>query len=120
MLYICLRKNKVYLCIVRQLVSIFCIYIMALTIMPCTDSITCEESSSNHTSTHQHDHGDDESDTCSPFCVCACCGISGFVFESPKIYIQRVQKINSPELISSYNSQFHSSYFYSFWQPPKI
>ena len=91
---------------------------MALTIMPCTDAVACKESPSEHGTAHQHN--DDETDTCSPFCVCACCGVAGFVFASPKIYIQRIAKSNSPELISSYNSQFNSSYFYSFWQPPKI
>jgi hypothetical protein len=94
-------------------------YIMALTIMPCTDSITCENKTST-ASTQQHDHREDDTDSCSPFCVCSCCGVAGVLFSSPTLFFERIKKADTPILASTYNSAFISTYFYTFWQPPKI
>lgn len=89
--------------------------------MPCTDAVTCEKDThSEQASSHQHDHREDETDSCSPFCVCSCCGVSGVIFSSPKLFFEKIKKVNTPVLVSTYNSEFSSSYFYSFWQPPKI
>ena len=90
--------------------------------MPCTDAATCDQDLHAKTSTQKHhDHKDDQDDSCSPFCVCACCGsVIGFVLSSNKVVFANPEKINTPAFISNYNSIFNSAYFYNFWQPPKI
>ena len=105
---------------VRYFITIFSMYIMALTIMPCTDSVTCKNDSPASTSSNQHDHREDEADSCSPFCVCACCGVAGLLFPSPKLFFIKSKKANTPTQASTYNSEFISTYYYTFWQPPKI
>jgi hypothetical protein len=106
----------------RFFIAIFCTYILALAIMPCTDMETCENDVHIISiSAHHHDHKEDHGDTCSPFCVCACCGgIMGFILTSNNVLFDHPEKINNPAFISNYNSIFNSAYFYSFWQPPKI
>ncbi|SFX61730.1 hypothetical protein SAMN04487930_106175 [Cytophaga hutchinsonii ATCC 33406] len=89
--------------------------------MPCPDAITCQEMKSNNSySDKNHDHSEDETDLCSPFCVCSCCGCSGFLLTIAKIYFKDEVKINTPFFVFFYRSEFISSYYYSFWQPPKI
>lgn len=90
--------------------------------MPCTDANTCDtDFHSETTQTEHHNHNEDHNDSCSPFCVCACCGsVVGFVLTSNKVAFNATEKINNPALISNYDSIFNSAYFYSFWQPPKI
>ncbi|WP_157447121.1 DUF6660 family protein [Cytophaga aurantiaca] len=106
----------------RIFIAIFSIYIIVLSMMPCTDAVTCEKDihTKEQTATHQHNHREDEADSCSPFCVCACCGVSGVIFSSPKLFFIRTKKATTPVLASTYNSEFISTYYYTFWQPPKI
>ena len=93
---------------------------MALTIMPCTDAVTCEKNTHIATSYNHHDHREDQTDSCSPFCVCACCGVAGVLFSSTKLFLTKTKKVNTHTLDSTYNSEFISTYYYTFWQPPKI
>ena len=87
--------------------------------MPCLDADTCTDETLSMSS--EHDHSQDEGDLCSPFCTCTCCGCVGFVACTPVFFSDDVDKnINSLVLIAPYKSTFVSSYFYSFWQPPKI
>lgn len=90
--------------------------------MPCSDAITCqEEIVRTSSSTLNHDHSEDEDDVCSPFCVCSCCGSYTFLFTPYNIFhIEKIAKANTPIFVSFYHSDFISSYYYSFWQPPKI
>ena len=93
---------------------------MGLAVMPCLDSTTCKDETSS-LSKQAHDHSEDEGDLCSPFCSCTCCGSIGFVAYNPIFFSEEVDNpINSSVLIAPYQSTFVSSYFYSFWQPPKI
>jgi hypothetical protein len=66
------------------------------------------------------DHSDHEGDTehCSPFCMCACCGQSITNIFYPTA-------LNNLTLIPSqdfpvYNASFVSEVYLSIWQPPKI
>jgi hypothetical protein len=96
--------------------------ISALAVMPCSDSDTCEkEGISQIGIDHQsnHDHSEDSGDLCTPFCSCTCCGCSGFVIHVPYFDIIGSRLI-SPRSSTIYQSNFVSTYFYSFWQPPKL
>lgn len=103
----------------RLAVFIFSFLIMGLAIMPCLDSNTCENEVSSLS--NEHNHSQDKGDLCSPFCTCTCCGSIGFVANTSTFFSEELDNhINSTVLIAPYHSTFVSSYFYSFWQPPKI
>jgi hypothetical protein len=82
---------------------------MSLTLMPCGD--LAQYGAHNHEeiginidfdhASHQPDNDHrDEADTCSPFCICACCGVV-YNFEF-------------------YASNLNSNDFIYIWKPPKI
>jgi len=101
---------------------ILSILISALAVMPCSDDITCEKVNTSEQaldSPISHNHSEDEGDLCTPFCTCACCGCGGFIITTPSFYlIGSIVMTPSPSTI--YQSNFISSYYFSFWQPPKI
>jgi hypothetical protein len=55
---------------------IFSFYLLALAVMPCSDKDDCKYLSADQSTFTTTDHSDHDSDTehCSPFCMCACCG----------------------------------------------
>ncbi len=100
---------------------IFGIYILALSIMPCSDVYNVSKSNAEVTiSENSHEHKTDHNDRCSPFCTCACCSIAANPkFAAFKIHIEKsivTSKITFPRRDFS----FVSNYFGSIWQPPKI
>lgn len=92
-------------------------YILALTILglsvyPCTDGLHCDEEQEMA----MHNHAEDEGDSCSPFCICACCGSS---------YVKGKAKATEPIMKRTlFAVNFHYSTHYSFsyqstvWHPP--
>lgn len=103
---------------------IFSFYILALSLMPCTDMANISVSAQEQFLTKDgqevnHDHTDQE-DTCSPFCACSCCGAiyvaakhwSSFSF-NPKLAFVKEQ------MQPHYLSLFIPNDLDSIWQPPK-
>ena len=90
--------------------------------MPCAD---IEVGSSAHSTVehksekNKHSH-DKNSDLCSPFCVCNCCGaqvlsyFSGISYEFKSI--TTIIKLPLP----TYKSIITSNFYGSIWQPPQI
>ena len=102
----------------RQLALILSIFILTLSTVPCSDGMDCNEQGVDLNDDHtNHEHNED---TCTPFCSCACCGIAGIVLSAPKLFVISQEGYNYTTFITQYNSDFISSYFYSFWQPPKL
>lgn len=100
---------------------IFSLYILCLSLMPCSDSFNDCVSNVDLTETTQpHQHKSDHNDLCSPFCTCACCSISASVKFIPfTIKLAKVvtnSKINFPNQEFTFISNFYSN----IWQPPKI
>ena len=100
---------------------------MSLTLMPCGD--LAKYGAHNHEeiginidfdhASHQPDNDHrDEADTCSPFCICACCGVVyNFEFNAvllPELAVQMDKKF------PSYASNLNSNDFIYIWKPPKI
>lgn len=79
------RKKPLYLSDVKVFVLLFSVYLLLLACVPCGDlsaenSVELGSTSSSHANQHRHG-GSDEDDSstheaCTPFCFCACCGIS--------------------------------------------
>jgi hypothetical protein len=111
---------KCYIAIpMRFLNIIFSFYIIALSIMPCTDIAACDhEEYENMGIAHPEEDHENCEDTCSPFCACNCCGIT--------IAFSVIEPFNIEPLVISEktNTLFKLSEFsifhHSVWQPPKI
>ena len=95
------------------------LYIVFLSCMPCGDMKDCKELNGDKiefsTSNHSDHHNDTE--TCSPFCSCVCCGQTVSVGIC-KTEIKCTVYSTTPKFFfpsSSFSSEFHSS----IWQPPK-
>ena len=84
--------------------------------MDCTETKTESKPASEH-----NDHEKD-TENCSPFCICACCGstiVSNFLFNSiisdkKQIFLSEKEKINF------YTTSSISDFCGNIWQPPKI
>ncbi len=96
------------------------IYLMALTLMPCSDAHQIQQNSTTSISSFNHHPHDNRIDLCSPFCGCSCCGNS-LIFR-----ISNIEPIADYTLffITTYNSstQTHKEYSYHnhIWQPPRF
>jgi len=92
-----------------------------LSCLPCADM---EVSSLSHSSQEitsnpdKHSH-DKDNDTCSPFCVCNCCGNHQVFVDYAHYNFSSLRDIIYTK-VPEYQSLFTSTYFGSVWQPPQI
>lgn len=85
-----------------------------------------EESSLSHLSSeiaknHEGHTHDKESDLCSPFCSCNCCGSITLIFVSQlnfELITVSTSLIEAKETF--YISKHFSNFYGSIWQPPQI
>lgn len=101
----------------RLLTHILLLFVLAVSVIPCSSMDDCCDDEIEQSACHD-DH-EEESQSCTPFCVCSHCSNVGFVWENPNFYIP-FQTTQTTLLATEYRSQFSSSYFHSFWQPPKL
>jgi hypothetical protein len=104
----------------RIFAYIFSFYLFALAIMPCSDKEDCKYMGNEQTTFSTTDHSDHDSDTenCSPFCMCACCGQSVTNIFYPAVLNNQTPV--SAQKFPIYNASFVSEVYLSIWQPPKI
>lgn len=107
-------------------VFILSVFIMALSLVPCSDSMPLSnffnpqkalvQSSINH---NGHDHSN-KADFCSPLCSCNCCGsiIASISLPETLSFSALIPMNGAHQII--YNNPEYSSYIDSIWQPPKI
>ena len=100
---------------------IFSIYILALSVMPCSDaSNDCRSKTEVAERADAHSHKNDTNDICSPFCTCTCCSVSAnpkftpFSIKIAKLVV--VSKLTFPNREFSFVSNFYGN----IWRPPKI
>ncbi|MEZ4773104.1 MAG: DUF6660 family protein [Bacteroidia bacterium] len=99
---------------------IFSFYLFALAVMPCSDKDDCKYQGADQSTFASTDHSDHDTDTenCSPFCMCACCGQS-----ITNIFYPTTLRNLTPiatKYFPVYNASFVSEVYLSIWQPPKI
>lgn len=105
---------------VKFLTILFSVYILFLNCIPCSDQENCQKLSSEQTYTATTDHSDHQHDTdfCSPFCTCSCCGhtckVSSFYLPLEPAF----STLNSE--VPAFQTSLIHEVFLPIWQPPKI
>lgn len=98
----------------------FSFYVLFLSVLPCSDRVECADharmENSQNTDHQNHKH---ETELCSPFCTCACCGVT--IVYVPNISLPLKNSIEQQyiPLISLYTFHYASADYGSIWQPPK-
>lgn len=112
-----------YICSVKFLWLLFSIYLLSISVLPCTDDIEChEKASTTYTSSnepHQNHHHDTEQ--CTPFCSCSCCGV--VTISHKLVYFDVVEKVGYPlpsKTFSTYSSAYLQGFLSNIWHPPKV
>lgn len=110
-----------YICIVKVIRFILAIYVIALSVYPCSDPYTCKDElqqGEQVANVSDHEHSDDEQDVCTPFCICSCC--------AAHIRLSIVSDVdfagaihNTKEAIPYIEKQVLSDHNH-IWQPPRI
>jgi hypothetical protein len=101
---------------------IFSFYLLILSWQPCQDLVNIDSFHSQNTYAQTDFHNSqeqNESDDCSPLCICSCCQISfdsnNFGFPEPEnIKVEILQKS-----INFYKNPYQKNYNPNIWQPPK-
>ena len=110
---------KLLILSMKSFAFLMCIYLLILCCLPCSDSIECNlpdrYSSSQSDDHHNHSH---ESENCTPFCTCSCCGLTAFFTPMPQLQICIVkdQSVNYP----NFTSFIHSGVYAFIGQPPQL
>ena len=112
-------KNLSYIYTMKWVSFMLCIYFMLLSVMPCSDGEECNAPIQTSISAID-DHGNHshESEMCSPFCTCLCCG--QFVSTASDEASISQLKFHSTPTLAIYQSGFSLEVDLAIWQPPKI
>lgn len=89
--------------------------------------IPCEDATCSHKEVfeqiiqdHNHTH-ENNSDICTPFCICSCCGFIIINERFKKIdFKQFLNSFVQYDFIFSYKENLIPNYLVDFWQPPKL
>ena len=92
------------------------IYILALSSLSCTDADMGPKKVSTEISAG-HSSASHEDETCSPFCICACCGSMAVHFAG-KAPLKIEEIVFGKYFLSQEKNVINISF--SVWQPPKI
>jgi len=103
---------------------IFSLYILFLSFQPCEEMTAKTERRAGkafaQTQLQAAGQDHEESDNCSPFCICSCCHFSTvYQFKSFSVTNKLTTfAISRPEF--SYQNPYSQTYKNSIWQPPKF
>ena len=95
---------------------------MLLSCMPCADmevNLSAYNESQLVLKSDKHSH-ETSTDSCTPFCVCNCCGSQIVNFSSSTIVDFPILSEGIKTPLPTYKSVFTSNFFGSIWQPPQI
>ena len=95
---------------------------ITLSVLPCNDSVECDDFTKTTISqTDKHDNHSHETEQCTPFCVCACCGVHAFQIQAPFIPSKENIFVFDNEKLKTVYSFFYTQNISSkIWQPPKV
>ncbi|HMV08088.1 MAG TPA: hypothetical protein PK325_01335 [Cyclobacteriaceae bacterium] len=98
---------------------VFTLYLLALALYPCSDAETCADDSDSRAKVElaSHDHSQDESDQCTPFCICACCSATIRLTVSEVLLPATFH--NTTHTIPYAEGHLLSN-IHAIWQPPRL
>jgi hypothetical protein len=103
---------------VKNLRIFYLIFMVLLSIMPCGDEFEPDFSSSNKISKISHSDTQNSNESCSPICLCTCCGqsivkpsLAVFQIQIPFIQLDK----NIPNTLLDVEQRARN-----IWQPPKL
>lgn len=102
----------------KWITRILLIYLVTLFGVPCSDAavVHVETPEVSHAVSHNHE----SEDHCSPFCACACCGVTIAILKInlPTFNVPLQEFGADKQLAKNYITV--SNYYGSIWQPPKF
>lgn len=99
---------------------IFAVYILLLSVYPCSDNDTCADEQKigiTQIDTGSHHHTNSEQDLCTPFCICACCAAHIKLTFLANTDLAGV--IHNTKVITPYIEKQALSNNNHIWQPPR-
>jgi hypothetical protein len=102
----------------KYLAVLLSLLIAVLSAKPCADGEAVR--GSRAIITQHHDGHAHDSDLCSPFCACACCGAQAAHYTRQPLFRMVAVTVPTERPASVYEDRFVSGYFGSIWQPPQI
>jgi len=99
----------------------FIIYTVVLLTQPCQDfqaaSLELKQTVTSGSIPSDSEAG---SETCSPFCICGCCGLSVVHHGPTTTAISERIEFTENMLVSIYYAPLTNSFIDPIWQPPKV
>lgn len=86
--------------------------------MPCGDKEDCHEKAKLELTADDHSDHEHESEQCSPFCICSCCGTYSQISSIYELEVKINNTISDRAL--PYVTDHISEISLSIWQPPKL
>ena len=105
-----------YVCVVKFMTVILSLFLLGLSIAPCSDVPESDNMEISFSTEGDHNHGEPE-DLCPPLCVCHCCH-SHLVIN--QIFLK---ELGTPTIAihrSTYTDPISSGFFDSLLQPPQV
>lgn len=99
---------------------LFSVFLCSLLVYPCSDSSECETKTElSKTNTPQKNHP--ETEHCTPFCACACCGVPSLQNHlSFTIFKKRLSPSEKEKQLNFHSFCYEDKMGSKIWQPPKI
>lgn len=106
--------------VLKTLAIILSLIVTMMSSLPCCLYDNCPGDKEHAEQTVDHEDHEEEGGRCTPFCVCATCSV-------PLSQISRFEHewvtplvVESKTRFLLLEQRFSSSFFHSFWQPPKL
>ncbi|MCY7291285.1 MAG: hypothetical protein LH615_03800 [Ferruginibacter sp.] len=97
---------------------LFKIYLLALSFFPCADVDSCIETNSPYISSINNKEDHNETENCTPFCICSCCALQ--IIHQPTAINENSKQIYFALKYPALKINFRSYSNDGIWQPPKF
>ncbi|TKC05379.1 hypothetical protein FA048_16755 [Pedobacter polaris] len=102
----------------KNLGIFYLIMVVLLSALPCSDELENKDFVENTSAIISHEKDDCKTESCSPICLCTCCGQS--VIETDLVsFTTKILATERPSLISAYHFKLEQR-DQNIWQPPKL
>jgi hypothetical protein len=110
--------DTVIFVVMKLFFGILACFMLWMSCLPCGDIDECNDSAATVSSSANHQQHEHQPEACSPFCACACCGISAFY--SSLIKAQPSKLVFLSKRYPLFHVALTAYPSYSVWQPPRL